>query len=149
MPYIHLTFAGPAPPCYLPSILFLPFIFIHHATQSDKKNVNKNEPANRSGTNIHPNNGVVERATTGFAPNDRCLSLIGETNRLKPTVDVLAIGSGLVNRFRDTYPHTLQNLHWIVLYPSRETESKSNPTKTEHSQRERESIITLLLDRTE
>lgn len=82
--------------------------------------MDKVRPANRSGTDIHPNNGFVQRAASRFAPNHRRLSLIGEPNSLESTVHVVSLSSGLVNRLRYTNPHTLHNLHRIVLHPSSE-----------------------------
>ena len=75
-------------------------------------------PANRTGTNIHPNNGVMEGITSGFAPKQSCLSLVSQPNSFHPFVHVVAIRSGLVHCLCNTSPHTLQNLHWIMLHPS-------------------------------
>lgn len=93
--------------------------------------LDKGIPANRTGTNIHPNNGVVKRTTGGFAPQQSCLSLIGQPNSLQPAVHVVAIRCGLVHCLSNAHPHTLQNLHWIMLhpsakYPERDKLSKSN-----------------------
>merc|ERR1712226_1218067 len=74
--------------------------------------------ANRTGTNIHPNNGVVERTTSGFAPKHSGLSLVSQPNCLQPFVHVVAILCCLFHCLCNTSPHTLQNLHWIMLHPS-------------------------------
>ncbi len=60
-----------------------------------KPEMDKGIPANRTGTNIHPNNGVVKRITGGFAPQQSCLSLIGQPNSLQSAVNVVALSIAL------------------------------------------------------
>ena len=92
-------------------------------------------PANSTGTNIHPNNGVVERTTSGFAPKHSSLSLVSQPNCLQPFVHVVAILCCLFHCLCNTSPHTLQNLHWIMLHPSeivkKQTFSLTHAEKTE------------------
>jgi len=76
-------------------------------------------PANGRSASIHPNDGVVERATSGFAPNKSGFSLISETDGPESLVDVEPIGGGLVDGFGHAHLHALQNLHGVVLHPPR------------------------------
>ncbi|PNX61784.1 hypothetical protein L195_g060834, partial [Trifolium pratense] len=61
-----------------------------------KENGKKGGPANRGGTNIHPNKSMVKRSTGGFAPNKSGLSLISETNSLQTFINIESIGCCLV-----------------------------------------------------
>lgn len=77
-----------------------------------------NVPADGTGASIHPDNGFVERKTSGFAPDDGGLSLISKTNGLQATVDIVTIGCGFVKSLGNAHFHTLQYLHWIMFHPS-------------------------------
>jgi hypothetical protein len=106
-----------------------------------KPEMDKGIPANRTGTNIHPNNGVVKRITGGFAPQQSCLSLIGQPNSLQSTVHVVAIRCGLVYCLGNAHPHTLQNLHWIMLHPSAKYPEREKLYREREKDRDRERIL--------
>ena len=74
-------------------------------------------PANRSSTGIHPNNSIIKRGTSGFAPNKGGLPLIGDANSLQTLIHVEPISGGLVHSLSNTHLHTLQYLHGIMLHP--------------------------------
>ena len=75
-------------------------------------------PADGTGASIHPDNSFVERKSSGFAPNDGRLSLIGKPNGFQATVDVVSIGCGFVKSLCNAHFHTFEYLHWIVFHPS-------------------------------
>lgn len=107
-------------------------------------------PANGTGTSIHPNDGVIERTTSGFAPNQSSLSLIGQTNSLEPTIYVVTINCGLVKGFGHAHPRTLQNLHRIMLHPSENAHKPTNAKQNPISQTigiQKKKIIIIIIDR--
>lgn len=86
-------------------------------------------PADRTSTNIHPNNGIVERKTSGFTPNNSSLSLIGKANGFQSIVNVMTINRGLIKSLRHTQPNTRNNLHCIMFNPSTQTITKISKNK--------------------